>query len=552
MAEAGAISTQPATSGPAGRPWAGWPAIAAAWHCHRDLLSNAGSLAATTGLTSMLGFAYWALAARLFSQQAVGYGSAAVSTMTLLGTIGMLGMGTVLIGELPRRRSRAGLISAALLASGLGSLLLATSFVQVAPLLSVRFEDLSRTAAQMTVFCSGVVLTAITLVFDQATIGLMRGGLQLSRNLVFAVAKLLILPVAATVLHGQFGVGMTLSWVAGSALSLLPIALRLRFAGDPVIARPHWEVLRRLGKTTLAHNWLNLAITVPRSLIPVLVIVVVSPSANAAFYAAWTLSGFLYIIPTHLGTVLFAVAASDPQAITRKLRFSLRLSLLLGFPGMLIMGLGAHLALSMFGANYARTATLSLCLLVIGYMPAIPKFHYIAVCRATGKISRAAAFFTLAAVAEVGAAAVGGSLDGLPGLSLMLLGVFFLEGLVTGPAVLRTVRRVGRHRRGSKRVAPPGGAPPMDRATTGHQQHGAPSAHIAPGRPNPRNPGPAGLANPGTTLPPPLGPPPSHLISHSPPASGHDIPALPHTRYRDHSRTGRSGPRCGQAFPPGE
>src|ERR1039457_1181882 len=102
------------------------------WRRHHDLLSNASSLVAATGITSVLGFAYWAVAARLFSQQAVGYGSAAVSAMTLLGTIGMFGLGTVLIGELPRRRRRAGLVSAALLASGLGSMVLGLGFAVVA------------------------------------------------------------------------------------------------------------------------------------------------------------------------------------------------------------------------------------------------------------------------------------------------------------------------------------------------------------------------------------------------------------------------------------
>ena len=113
---------------------------------------------------------------------------------------------------------------------------------------------------------------------------------------------------------------------------------------------------------------------------------VVSPSANAAFYAAWTLGGFLKIVPTHLLTVLFAVAAADPQVIARKLRFTLRLSLLIGLPGMAVLALGAHFALSMFGPSYARAATVPLLLLVIGYLPCIPKVHYMAVCRAHGRI----------------------------------------------------------------------------------------------------------------------------------------------------------------------
>lgn len=432
----------------------------AAWRRHRDLLDNAITLVATTGITAVLGFAYWAFAARLFNQQSVGYGSAAVSAMTLIGTLGMLGMGTVLIGELPRRSQRAGLVSAALIASGLGSLVLGLTFALVAPHVSGRFSYISGTPGRDALFVVGVALTAVSLVFDQATIGLLRGGLQLSRNMVFAAVKLLVLPASAIILHDEFGFGILLAWVAGTAVSLIPVAIRLRLTGTTILPRPDWAVLRGLGRTALAHNWLNLAITVPQTLIPVLVTVVVSASANAAFYAAWTLTGFLKIVPTHLSTVLFAVAAADPQVIAKKLRFTLRLSLLIGLPGMVLLGLGAHLALSMFGPSYARAATLPLELLVIGYLPGIPKVHYMAVCRATGRIPRAAAVLTVAATMEVTAAAVGGASGGLKGLALALLAVFVVEGLVTTPPVLRAALGHGRHRHSVSSTVTTGSAQP--------------------------------------------------------------------------------------------
>jgi O-antigen/teichoic acid export membrane protein len=430
-----------------------WVAAHTVWRRHHDLLSNASTLAATTGVTSLLGFAYWATAARLFSQQAVGYGAAAISAMTLLGTIGMLGMGTLLIGELPRRNARAGLVSAALLACGLGSLVLGLGFVVLAPHFSPRFDHVSGTLGQAALFVAGVILTGVSLVFDQATIGLMRGGLQLTRNAIFAVVKLLALPAVAIVLHEQFGVGITAAWVAGIAVSMMLLAVRLRFSGTPVLPRPDWGVLRGLGRTALAHNWLNLSLSIPMSLIPVLVTVIVSPSANAAFYAAWTLVGFLKVVPIHLSTVLFAVAAADPQVIARKLRFTLRLSLLIGLPGMAVLGIGAHLALSMFGPGYARAATLPLELLVISYLPSIPKMQYIAVCRAAGRIARAAAVMTAAAVAEVTASALGGAYGGLKGLSLALVGVYIIEGLVTAAPVIRAATGRGRHRQADSLAA---------------------------------------------------------------------------------------------------
>jgi O-antigen/teichoic acid export membrane protein len=427
--------------------------IKAGWRRHQDLLRSAASLVATTGVASALGFAYWALAARLFSRQVVGYGSAAVSAMTLLGTIGMLGLGTVLIGELPRRRVRASLIAAALLASCIGSLILGVGFDLLAPHFSARFNHVSGTVEQAALFAAGVALTGVTLVFDQATIGLLRGGLQLTRNILFAAVKLLILPVTAFILHTRFGVGITLSWVTGMALSVVPVAAWLRFKGTQVLSRPDWGVLRGLGTSAVAHSWLNLSITVPRSLMPVLVTVIVSPAANAAFYAAWMLSGFLYIVPTHLATVLFAVASADPQAIARKLRFTLRVSAMIGLAGMAVLGLGAHLTLSLFGASYAREATVTLWLLVIGYLPMVPKMHYIAVCRAAGRIPRAAAVLTTAAGVEVAAAVLGGRADGLNGFSVALAAVFFLEGLITTPSVVRAAIGRGRHRRLPARTA---------------------------------------------------------------------------------------------------
>jgi O-antigen/teichoic acid export membrane protein len=421
-------------------------AVIAAWRSHRDLLSNTGSLVVSTGVASLLGVVYWMFATRLFSQRAVGYGSAVLSAMTLLGTIGMLGLGTLLIGELPGRGTRAGLVSAALLSCGLGSLALGLGFAVVTPHVSDNFANMIGPPGREALFAAGVALTAVTLVFDQATIGLMRGGLQLGRNIAFAVAKVLLLPAAAIILRDQSGDGITLSWMAGMALSLVLVAIRLWTGGERVLSRPDWSVLRYLGRTAMAHNWLNLAMTMPFYLLPVLVTVIVSPSANAAFYIAVMLTTFLFIVPAHLSTVLFAVVAADPRVVARKLRFALRVSFLIGIPGMAVLILGAHQALSLFGKSYT-VATLPMWLVTLGYPAAVPKSLYIAVCRAAGQIPRAALILTVCSGVEMAAAAAGGVAGGLIGLSLALLAVRYGEALVTTPPVVRAAFGHGRHRR---------------------------------------------------------------------------------------------------------
>ncbi len=422
-------------------------AVIGAWRRHSDLLANAGSLAATTGVTSLLGLAYWTVAARSFSQQAVGYGSASISAMTLLGTIGMFGLGTLLISELPRHQeARAGLAVAALLACGLGSLALGAGFAAVAPHISKRFADMLGTPGHAALFAAGVTVTGIALVFDLATIGVLRGGLQLARNMVFGLVKLLIVVAGALVLHDQFGLGIMLSWVVGMALSFVPVAIWLRFHGTRILARPEWGVLRGLGRTVMAHNWLNIAVAVPPSLLPLLVTVLVSPSANAAFYVATAMTGFLSIIPGHLSTALFAVAANDPQAIARKLRFALRLSYSIGLPVMVALCLSAHWVLSVYGVDYARTATVPMMLLTLCYVPNVTWTMYVAVCRATGRITRAAVVLTAFFALMIAVAVVGARAGGLLGMSIALLAEAFFEALLTGPAVFRTAMGAGRHR----------------------------------------------------------------------------------------------------------
>src|SRR5437763_6537623 len=135
------------------------------------ILLNAGSLVGTTVVTSALGFAYWWLAARQFSPQAIGLASAAISAMILLGTFGMLGLGTLLVGELPHQQGKeVSLISAALiLVGGVGGCL-GIVFAAVSAYLSPDFRALGANISNIALLAVGASITAIKLVIDQACI----------------------------------------------------------------------------------------------------------------------------------------------------------------------------------------------------------------------------------------------------------------------------------------------------------------------------------------------------------------------------------------------
>jgi O-antigen/teichoic acid export membrane protein len=80
--------------------------------------------------------------------------------------------------------------------------------------------------------------------------------------------------------------------------------------------------------------------------------------------------------------------------------------------------LGAEQVLGLFGHLYAEQATSSLRILSFGAFPMMIKHHYGAVYRMQGRMARATLPMIAGGLLELGMAALGGRLGGLPGLSL--------------------------------------------------------------------------------------------------------------------------------------
>jgi O-antigen/teichoic acid export membrane protein len=411
------------------------------WERNRDLLRNAGSLAATTGMTSLFGFVFTIVAAKMFTTAEVGWGNTAINEMQLFGTIGMFGLGTMMIGELPKgNRDRAGLFAASVSTSAIGSALLGLVFAIIVGLYFSspnHLPGIAGTPGQLVLFVIGTSLSGATLVFDEGTIGLLRGGVQLWRNMVMSGIKLAALPIAAVVLHDGFGVGLSLAYVIGIVLSLIPAFIMLKRGGSRVLRRPDYGSLRRLLPVAINHNWLNLAMATPSRIIPIIVTVVVGPTDSAVFYVAYMISSLLFMVPVHLGTVLFALASASPEVVAEKLRFVLRISLLIGLPVMVVLAISAHFMLAIYNPIYAQLGTIPLWLLIIGYLPQMPRAQFIAVSRATGNVGKAAGLICFFALCELTSIFLGGKYGGLDGLSFAYLGVLTMEGIITAPTVLR-------------------------------------------------------------------------------------------------------------------
>ncbi len=406
------------------------------------MLVNAGSLVGTTIVTSGLGFAYWWVAARWFEPEAVGVGSASISAMMLLGSFCILGLGTLLITELPRQREQAGsLLSTALLVVGGVGLVVGMLFAFVAARLSIQFQALGTSGSDILLFGGGVSLTSVTLVLDQALIGLLRGSWQLWRNALFAIAKLVLLFAISAWFAQRTAGSISLTWTGANGISLVALYLFFIVKSGSFGRKclPRWSLLRSLGGAAFQHHLLNLTLAFPALALPVLVTWLLSARVNAWFYVAWMLASFVFLIPNSLTTVLHAMNAAQQTTLAQKARNTIMLSCVISTLAISFLQLMAPVLLTAFGGSYALQAVTTLRILVLAAFALTIKNHYISICRIQDRVGRALFAIVPGGILELGVAIVGATHYGLDGLSIGWVVAVYIEAICMLPTVYAAV-----------------------------------------------------------------------------------------------------------------
>jgi glycosyltransferase involved in cell wall biosynthesis/O-antigen/teichoic acid export membrane protein len=407
---------------------------------NRAMVRNSASLIGTTGVNMLLGFVYWWLAARLFPPASIGVASVAISTITLLGTMGTLGMGPLMMGELPRSPHRRGsTISSALLAASVGGAALGLLFALLLPHTSSDLRLLAAGWWSSALVVIGAGLTAASLVLDQAFLGLLRGELQLWRNAIFGVAKLVALAAAGWWWFGSDGHIVFGTWIAGLAACLLSFAGLAGLRGKDLGSfMPSRRLLSGLGRVALGHHALSVTLQITGLSMPLIVAALLSTTAVAYYFTAGMISSLAYVGPISLATILFAVGASEPHALAQRLRFGLGLSGALGVCAILALLVAGGHVLAAFGPSYAQEGTVPLLILSLGVFPIIVREHYAAIRRVYGRPAGGALVVLAGSALKLSLATVGARIDGLIGVAIGLLIAGCIEAAVMAPAVVRT------------------------------------------------------------------------------------------------------------------
>jgi O-antigen/teichoic acid export membrane protein len=406
----------------------------------RPIIRNATSLFSSTVVTSVLGFVFWVVAARTLSPSSVGGAAALQSTSQLLSYICIFGLGTLTIAKLSTdRRSARQLISTTAISAAVIGLIAGLFTGLFLIYLSSSLRAGLDSGSRLAVFATLTAITTAALLLDDATIGLLRGDIQLRRNIVFAASKLVLLCVVGIAWGGIGGIVILICWLAGQLLSVLFVRKPLSRATSQGSWRPDFRSLINQRKQIYSHHWLNVSVLAPRQALPIIVAWIVSPSANAGFYVALFIVSFVNVIPTQLATALFALRPGDELALRDEVRVSMKICVLLAAVSAPVFLVGSTFILSLFRPSYVSAAT-AMAILGFSTLPSAVKAHYVAIARVRGYMRQAATRTSIAALVEIAASVIGAILYGVTGVAIGLLAAYVLESILLGPTVIGVIR----------------------------------------------------------------------------------------------------------------
>jgi O-antigen/teichoic acid export membrane protein len=231
-------------------------------------------------------------------------------------------------------------------------------------------------------------------------------------------------------------------WVAGVAAAFVLGALQLRHALGRYRFRPRIvpSLTRRLIAVGLPNHALTLADRAPGLLLPVLVTELLSPAANAYWYAVWMMAWVVFVIPVQVGMTLFAEAAHRPEAIDSLVRHAVRWSLVLGVAAAAVVAAIGALVLSLLGARYAAAGAEPLRVLVWGIVPMAFVQAYYARCRAASRLTEAIVVAVVAGTLTVAAATAAGVASGLTAMAAGWVAVQAIAGVWAAVRLLALAR----------------------------------------------------------------------------------------------------------------
>lgn len=412
-----------------------------------SLYRNSFYLLMSSVLNAASGFVFWVIAARLYSSDQVGIGSALTSALTLLGFIGTLGLGMGIIRFLPELKDKRTLLNSSFSVALVVSLAVALIFAAGTPVWSPKLLSLRTDALKMAGFACFVIASS----FGTLAISVFIGFRKAHYAVFYTLVTLADLPLVFIFSHTGSAYGILAAWGISETIAACFVFLycfpRLLQDYSPV-PRIRMGLLKSMVSFTFVNFIGELLRMLPGMLLPLIVVDILGASENAYFYVSWTMAGVALLVPMMTSLTLLAEGSEAGTRLGTHIRRSLKMNLFILVPVLAVLCIFGDKILLIMGRQYSSAGGKLLWLLAPAAIPAAINMLYVSILRVEKKLG-----LIMLVTGTVAAITLALSWVLIPRMGLTGVGVGWLSGQA-GVAAVTGVRLVQRMKSEAPVLAP--------------------------------------------------------------------------------------------------
>jgi len=349
------------------------------------LYSNAFYLMLNTGVVAFLGFFFWMIVARFYTEAEVGLGSAIISAMNLVTLISLAGLNISLVRFLPHSDKPQELINSCYTLGGLISLVIAGISVAGLSFWSPALAFVKQNAIFASAFIVFTLLWTLSRLVNHTFIARRRANFMLYRGIIFSVLRL-PLPILFVPFFHAFGI--VASWGIAAAVALaVSIFMFLPKVQDSYRPVPTLKLnlLRDMWRYSGGNYLASLFMGSPAFVLPLMVVNLLGAEQNAYFYIGWMMAALLFAIPLAVSQSLFAEGSHFEDKLKGNVTRSLKFTYLLLVPAAIVLILAGKWVLLAFGYSYSLNALHLLWVLSLSSLPLALTHIYTGILRVMGR-----------------------------------------------------------------------------------------------------------------------------------------------------------------------
>ena len=337
---------------------------------HVRLYSNAVYLMIATGATSILGFVFWVVIARVYTAGDVGLASATIAAMGLVVSLSRLGLEMGLVRYLHRTgEDTTATINTVFTIGLLVSVMAAFIFIAGLDLWSPALLFIRENPVYLAAFVLCTAASTLSLFTDHAFIARRRAGFAMAKGLIFSLLKL-PLPILLAGLFQSFGIfaSWSISLVVALVVSIFLFLPRVEpgYRFSFTIKR---RIIQEIFRFSLANYISILLWEAPAFIFPLFLLNLLGSEANAFFYMAWSIGGILIMIPSAVSVSLFAEGSYDEENLKSSIVRSLKMTSLILIPSVILVIVISEKLMLIYGGAYSANATSLLRILALATLP---------------------------------------------------------------------------------------------------------------------------------------------------------------------------------------